>query len=222
VTEDIQTNSSEAEFLTIRGKIAENEQAAKDDTTAQVQEQSDASEARDDVLSASVVAIERRIKPLLDRLKEVEDAVLQQEDRLYSMEYTLDHITDGGELTIFREGNLWRVVSDFMSKSELAFSRYMSDPSTLEIGAGTICIGDTNIEVSADSVSLSGSTEWVYIDHTRGTSSASIAHAAARPTSNTTHLFITLSKYQSDVAGIWYQSEIHHIGDVVIDSPLQS
>jgi hypothetical protein len=76
---------------------------------------------------------------------------------------------------------------------------------------------------SAGTVTLTGSTEYVYLEVARGETTGTtpdIKHSSTEPATTSTHLRIPLCKYTSTVAGSYTLERILHDGDVQLDTPL--
>ena len=76
---------------------------------------------------------------------------------------------------------------------------------------------------TAATVTLTGSTEWVYAEvqrqDTTGTA-PTIAHSSTEPETNSTHLRIPLFKFTSPAANRYTLARICNMGDVNLDTPI--
>jgi len=81
--------------------------------------------------------------------------------------------------------------------------------------------GIQNISISETDVTLSGDPEYVYVNHQRGSSSATILHSQTEPVSNSTTLKVPLYKFEVVTGMIYKISQILHFGDINFDTPIQ-
>jgi hypothetical protein len=75
----------------------------------------------------------------------------------------------------------------------------------------------------AATVTLTGSTEWVYLEVARGATTGTtpdVKHSATEPETTSTHLRIPLCKFTSTVAGTYTLERICSIGDINLDTPI--
>lgn len=84
------------------------------------------------------------------------------------------------------------------------------------VQAGSIRTETANYDVASDTVTLTGSTEWVYVYHDKDHGQSGISHSATEPVSNATRWYWTLAKYTA-TAGVYAQDgAIRHRGDIYL------
>jgi len=103
---------------------------------------------------------------------------------------------------------------------QLAFGYQWDGSSIVTILAGNVRLhGDVNIAVAQINVTLASNPTWIYVQHTRGSSSASIAQSASEPTSTSVDLRVPLYKWVL-IDGAYGLERILHLGDINLDIPL--
>jgi len=100
---------------------------------------------------------------------------------------------------------------------------YTRSGSTVTIYAGSIRLhGIGNYAVSQANVTLTGITEWVYVQQgiiSPGTTS--IEHSSTEPESNGTHRKLPLFKFTAS-AGVYSLTQICHMGDFNFETPINT
>lgn len=74
--------------------------------------------------------------------------------------------------------------------------------------------------VAETAVTLTGTTEWVYVRHSRDHAASSIEHASTEPISDFAYYMWPLL-YFTGAAGVWTLINRFHRGDIFLASPLQ-
>lgn len=114
---------------------------------------------------------------------------------------------------------LWPMSEGFPWE-KLAFG-YLLDSPVVTIYAGTIRMhGSIIIAVSQDDITLTGTTDWVYVQHVRDSAAGTIQHTGTEPETTSTHLRVPLYKFTAD-AGVYSLAQICHMGDINFDTPLR-
>ena len=75
----------------------------------------------------------------------------------------------------------------------------------------------------SETVTLTGSTEWVYAEGARGAvtlTTPDIKHSSTEPATTSTHLRIPLYKFTSTVPGTYSLARICNMGDINLDTPM--
>jgi len=93
------------------------------------------------------------------------------------------------------------------------------------IYAGRVHIhGDYEIEVDETELTLSASTDYVYVQWERGQSIATVEHSASYPTSNNTYVRQPLAKFEKvtvDETDYWNPTKRYHRGDVDVANAIR-
>jgi len=103
---------------------------------------------------------------------------------------------------------------------KLAFG-YAGITTGVTIYTGTIRLhGIGNYTVAEDDVSLTGATEWVYVEQSKSSpNTTSIKHSATEPATNTSFRRLPLYKFTNDGSG-YILAQICHMGDFNFDAPI--
>ena len=102
-----------------------------------------------------------------------------------------------------------------------------SDDTTgakLTIRTGNLRIhGTNNIVVPETEIIMTGITEWIYVEHARGSGTASINHSSSEPVTNSTHLRVPLYNFELDTSLNRYKLADQGLRrfDINFDTPLQ-
>lgn len=116
-------------------------------------------------------------------------------------------------------GPLGDDLGDSFSWDALAFG-YAQSGAVITIHAGSIRLhGIGNYSVAEDTVTLTGATEWVYVQQAKTSGAATIEHSATEPLSNTTYRKLPLYLFEA-TAGVYSLSRICHMGDFNFDAPI--
>ena len=182
-------------------------------------------EDRIDKIEKNLAKVSRRLallaealEPVLESLSRQNDDIIRHDDIFENFEHSDDFVVDRLEDSYFR----LRLADDAgIDWDKIAFG------STLSGNVATIYAGNLrqhgilNVAVSETNVTLTGDPEYVYVNHTRGSSTASILHSSSEPVSNSTTLKVPLVKC-SVVSGTTYQIDMRmHFGDINLDTPIQ-
>jgi len=89
------------------------------------------------------------------------------------------------------------------------------------VTAGTISFGGTDMVVAETDITLTGETEFVYVKVARASNTATVEHAAVRPSSGSTNWYLILTSYTA-TAGTYGTATVHHRGDYNGTLPLIS
>jgi len=104
--------------------------------------------------------------------------------------------------------------------STLSFG-YTTSSGGVTIHAGSIRLhGIGNYAVAETDVTLTGATEWVYVEQSKSTpASTSVKHSATEPATNTSFRRLPLFKFTNDGSG-YVLAQICHMGDFNFDAPI--
>jgi len=104
--------------------------------------------------------------------------------------------------------------------STLAFG-YSINVATVTIYTGTIRLhGHGNYTVVESTATLTGGTEWVYVEQSKSSpATTSIKHSAIEPETNTTFRRLPLYKFTNDGSG-YVLAQICHMGDFNFDAAI--
>lgn len=94
----------------------------------------------------------------------------------------------------------------------------------ITVKAGTFRVhGSFKTEVAETPLSLSGTTEYIYLQWTRSGSGVSVEHASTEPESTNTTLYVPLYRFglSNYTTGNYVLKQIYHVGDVNLDLPLR-
>ena len=102
---------------------------------------------------------------------------------------------------------------------------YSKSGAVITIYPGTIRMHGIAEYPNSDSetVTLTGSTEWVYLEVARGETTLTtpdVKHSATEPQTNSTHLRIPLYKFTSSTPGTYTLARICNLGDINLDTPI--
>lgn len=149
------------------------------------------------------VRLDRRLRWLTDQIRELRSQIQD----------VSEETDDYPIITGIPDEFPWRLVS-------FACFQSGSDMATVTVSKGAIRIhGDFAYTIPEATVTLTGLTECVFVQHARGTQAGVIAHAATAPLSNATYLYVPLCSYEAD-AGRYHLDHIWHFGDINVDLPL--
>jgi len=128
-----------------------------------------------------------------------------------------------GSLTVF--GDKIEIRTQVGPWASLAFA-YSQDNADITIRAGNLRIhGSKNIAVPETTVTLTGTPEWIYVEHERTSDTASIQHATTEPETTPTLLRYPLYRFLFDTDLQAYRladQGIKHVGDIQLDTPLRT
>ena len=104
------------------------------------------------------------------------------------------------------------------------FQHQQIAPDKVKIYAGTLRLHSVaNIVVSETDVTLTGDPEYIYVQHGRGSGTATIAHSSTDPVSTSTYLYVPLVKFTVVSAAVYtFVCRLHAATDINFDTPLMA
>ena len=126
----------------------------------------------------------------------------------------LDDTRIGENNTIgsFDEGGLSTETAE-ASTEEWSLQHSKPANNSCKITAGCITLAGKDYEFTVDTVTLTGATEFVYVQvEYSDTDSATLGHASAKPVSNSTYFYLVLVSFTA-TDGVWDSGIIRWKGD---------
>jgi len=109
-----------------------------------------------------------------------------------------------------------------MPRGDRSSFRFRLVGNSLTIYEGTLRIhGIGNYTLAEQTITLSGSTEWVFVYRARTGGAIYLDHQAVEPESNSTYLYVPLYKFTSSDGGATYTLDRDCRYDINLDTPLR-
>ena len=130
-------------------------------------------------------------------------------------------LTGPGNVTVTPNGI--NIQTMFGPWSMLSFW-YSQSGADVTVRAGNLRIhGSKNIAVAETTITMTGSPEWIYVEHVRTSDTATIKHSVSEPETTPTTLTYPLYRFMFDTTIQAYRLADHgikHVGDIQLDTPL--
>ena len=111
-------------------------------------------------------------------------------------------------------------LEDYFPESMWAFGVDMVNDTQIKIYEGDIILnGQNSMTAPEATLTMSGATEYVYVEAERDGSSGTITHSTSVPESTAKLLKLKICKLEAD-DGVWSITKRYHRGDFNFDTPM--